>query len=53
MMQCHWPRMNMLTLKSTHECSWHGWRAHALAEAEGKMNAEKDKRRSAPTQDAD
>jgi hypothetical protein len=35
--------MNMLTLKSTHECSWHDWRVHALAEAEGKMNAEKTK----------
>jgi hypothetical protein len=39
MMQCHWPRMDMLTLKSTPECSWHDWRAHTLAE--GKMNAEK------------
>jgi hypothetical protein len=34
--------MDMLTLKSTPECSWHDWRAHTLAElAEGKMNAEK------------
>jgi hypothetical protein len=39
MMQCHSPRMNMLMLKSTPECSWHDWRAHTLAE--GKMNAEK------------
>jgi hypothetical protein len=27
-----WPRMDMLTLKSTHECSWHDWRAYTLAE---------------------
>jgi hypothetical protein len=31
--------MDMLTLNSTPECSWHDWRAHTSAE--GKMNAEK------------
>jgi hypothetical protein len=25
--------MDMLTLKSTHQCSWHDWLAHTLLEA--------------------
>jgi hypothetical protein len=45
--------MDMLTLKSTPECSWHDWRAHTLADGRRQDECGEDKRRCAPTLDAD
>jgi hypothetical protein len=53
MMQCHWPHMNMLMLKSTPECSWHDWRAHTLMEVMKARGVLGIKGRQAPTLDAD